>query len=452
MIQQGHQLALELFQHIAERLDRKLKTPIRTFFIPLIFGALLAIARRRTVTKWIQAAGLSKKYQSIFYHMSNIGCNSKELFGEIIKCITEQLGDVIATAFFIRLVLDDTPTKRYGPKVEGAGYHHNPTPGKTDAKLCYGHSWVVATLVMTHPLFGEVSFPIGAELYLRQKEIDKLKAKYGRQFKTKMTIAVEMIERLVPEFKGFEKRIHVIVDGGYANESVLSPLDKLTNVVVITRFRRDVALFEIPLQSVVRGRGRPRKYGKQIDVKSLVASLDGWEEIECRQYGRWVTKRVKSFIATSRITRGKPIKVVIVKEDEKTWLPLISTDVEVSALDILESYAVRFGIEEMFKDLKEVWGWGKQELRLLESNEGAATMNMLLFGMTELATWDRSSAELVDRQYSPWDDESRRPSHSDRRNYLRRAVVARELKDAMQWAKIPAKIMHTLEKLMQIAA
>jgi hypothetical protein len=143
--------------------------------------------------------------------------------------------------------------------------------------------------------------------------------------------------------------------------------------------------------------------------------------------------------------------VVIVKEDEKTWLPLISTDVGVSVLDILESYAVRFGIEEMFKDLKEVWGWGKQELRLLESNEGAAAMNMLLFGMTELSTWDCSHGELVDRSFSPWDDVDRRPSHADRRNYLRRAVLTQELNDALHWTAIPAKIMQTLEKLMRIA-
>jgi hypothetical protein len=27
----------------------------------------------------------------------------------------------------IRFALDDTPSKRYGPHVEGAGVHHNPT-------------------------------------------------------------------------------------------------------------------------------------------------------------------------------------------------------------------------------------------------------------------------------------------------------------------------------------
>ena len=53
------------------------------------------------------------------------------------------------------------------------------------------------------------------------------------------------------------------------------------------------------------------------------------------------------------------------------YLPLISTNVEHSAKEILESYGVRFGIEETFKDLKDIWGWGKQELRLFESNEAA---------------------------------------------------------------------------------
>jgi len=97
-------------------------------------------------------------------------------------------------------VLDDSPTKRYGLKIEGAGYHHNPTPGRTKAKICFGHSWVVAALVITHPAFGEISFPIAAELYLRQKEIDKLKEKYDRKFQTKTTMAVQMIKRLVPKF------------------------------------------------------------------------------------------------------------------------------------------------------------------------------------------------------------------------------------------------------------
>jgi hypothetical protein len=287
---------------------------------------------------------------------------------------------------------------------------------------------------------------------LRQKEIDKLDAKYGRVFQTKTAIAVAIIKRLVLQFKGFEKRIEFVVDGGYAKDSVLLPLAELTNVVTITRLRRDAALFEIPPKSTERKRGRPRVYGDKIDVKSMVESKSGWRFIECRQYGQVVKKRVKEFVATSKLTKGKPIKVVIVKEDDGIWVPLMATDAAMSAKAILESYSVRFGIEEMFKDLKEVWGWGKQEVRLLESNEAATALNMVLYSMVELSTWDRSAAELVDRSYRPWDDADRRPSHADRRNFLRRAIFAKEFNEVMLAKITPIKIIPLLKRMMMLAA
>jgi len=40
-----------------------------------------------------------------------------------------------------------------------------------------------------------------------------------------------------------------------------------------------------------------------------------------------------------------------------------------------------------------LWGWGKQEVRLLESNEAVTMVNMVLYSMTELATWDRTHKE-----------------------------------------------------------
>jgi len=452
MISPGQQASVSLFQSIAEQLAARLKPKTKTYFLPLIFGVLLAIGIRRTVTQWIQAAQISDDYRQLFYHMSNIGKDHQKLSDEILKIITTRLAAIIATAVTIRLVLDDSPTKRYGRKIEGAGYHYNPTPGRTNATKCFGHSWVVAALVITHPFFGEVSFPIAAELYLRQKEIDKLEAKYGRVFKKKTAIVVEIVKRLVPKFKEFGKPIEIIVDGGYAKDTVLLPLGKLDNVFTTTRLRRDAVVFEIPPPPPKRGRGRPRLYGDRMAMKPMVESDEGWEKIECRLYGQVVEKRVKSFVGASKLTRGKPVRVVIIKEDDGTWVPLMCTDISRSAKEILESYGVRFGIEEMFKDLKEVWGWGKQEVRLLERNEAATAMNMLLYSMTELATWDRTQEELVDRSDSPWDDADRRPSHADRRNFLRQGILVNELNVAMDWNFIPQKIIALLKRMMRLAA
>jgi SRSO17 transposase len=46
-----------------------------------------------------------------------------------------------------------------------------------------------------------MSFPISAELYLRQKEIDKLKRKYQRNFKPKAEMAMNIVKEIFPYFE-----------------------------------------------------------------------------------------------------------------------------------------------------------------------------------------------------------------------------------------------------------
>ncbi len=52
------------------------------------------------------------------------------------------------------LVIDDSPTRRYGPHVEGADIHRNPTPGPSDRMYLYGHIWVTLSLALRHPQWG----------------------------------------------------------------------------------------------------------------------------------------------------------------------------------------------------------------------------------------------------------------------------------------------------------
>ncbi|HBT77401.1 MAG TPA: hypothetical protein DEB39_10890 [Planctomycetaceae bacterium] len=111
-------------------------------------------------------------------------------------------------------------------------------------------------------------------------------------------------------------------------------------------------------------------------------------------------------------------------------LELISTDVNLSAVEILETYARRFTIEEMFKDLKEEWGLGKQQVRNLNAHIGTFMMNLWGYTMVELWSWNEKEEHLKDRSRSPWDDVSRRPSHGDKRNALKRTMIERELIDA----------------------
>jgi hypothetical protein len=76
----------------------------------------------------------------------------------------------------------------------------------------------------------------------------------------------------------------------------------------------------------------------------------------------------------------------------------------------------------------------------------------LLYDMVELATWHRTSEELVNRKASPWDDQDRRPSHADRRNFLRRSILVNEFNAALDSQPIPPKFKATLERLLILAA
>ena len=72
--------------------------------------------------------------------------------------------------------------------------------------------------------------------------------------------------------------------------------------------------------------------------------------------------------------------------------------------------------------------------------------------MTELVTWNRNSAELVDRSQTPWDDPLHRPSHEDHRRFLRRGILDKEFHDALDLVSTPQKIITLLKKLLQLAA
>ncbi len=69
------------------------------------------------------------------------------------------------------------------------------------------------------------------------------------------------------------------------------------------------------------------------------------------QYGREVTKTIKTFEATWRPAGGR-IRVVLVRE-EHGWLALFCTGPAATAVEILESAADRGAMEQTFKDLKE---------------------------------------------------------------------------------------------------
>lgn len=416
--------------------------------LPVLLAGILFAHGRRTVTTWLRAAGVSDDYQDYYYFLAALGRKTKSVATQLLLLTlrTLPLPDRLLA------VIDDTPTKRYGPQVEGADIHHNPTPGPADQKYLYGHIWVTLSLVVRHPRFGALALPLRAMLYVRQKTMAKIPEWRGWTFATKLVLAARLVEWIAPIIKKAGKTLWIVVDGGYVKAPFLKRALQ-AGVTVIGRLRKDAALRDLPpnpQRGKRRKRGRPRKYGKnRISLVKRAAHCNGWQTSQCMVYGEMVTKLYKTFLATYRPTGGV-IRVVIVKEDHD-WYPFFSTDPSATAVEIIEAFADRATIEQDFHDVKEVWGAGQQQVRNIWTNVAAYHLNLWIHTLVELWSWHRSHAELCDRSPSPWDDAERRPSHADRRKALQRQIIEHELSTLAAVRRLPRKILRLTKRLMALA-
>lgn len=131
---------------------------------------------------------------------------------------------------------------------------------------------------------------------------------------------------------------------------------ELRPVVVFSRLRKDAHLNDLPpklKKGQRRGRGQPRKYGKnRIHWARRAAHPGGWETIDCFVYGQLVTKTIKTFLATYR-PAGGVIRVVMVEEQHGCEF-FFCTDPNVSTRQVVETLGDRSAIEQDFHDVKQV--------------------------------------------------------------------------------------------------
>lgn len=411
----------------------------------LLIGMLFA-GGRRTVTTWLRAAGVSDDFADYYYFLAALGRKIGSVATQLALLVLRS----VPLPQRLLLVIDDSPTKRYGPKVEGADVHHNPTPGPADQPYLYGHVWVTISLALRHPQWGPLALPLRAMLYVREKTLATIpRARRWGRFVTKLELAARLVEWIVPILKSAGKTVWVVVDGGYTKRPFLQRALK-TGVTIVGRLRKDAALRDVPPTAKHRGRGRPRKYGRnKISLAKRAGQKRGWQTVSGTLYGQLVTKTCKSFLATYPPVGGV-IRVVLVKEDHG-WYAFFCTDPNATVVEILEAFADRATIEQDFHDVKEVWGAGQQQVRNIWTNLAVYNLNLWMHTLVELWAWSRPGEQLCDRSDSPWDHADRRPSHANRRKALRKHIIRTQLSKLTAVWRLPRNVIELAESLIALA-
>ena len=123
---------------------------------------------------------------------------------------------------------------------------------------------------------------------------------------------------------------------------------------IITRAKDNVVAYELK-PCAYRGRGRPPKYGRKIELKKLFSSrANDFVNMTVNVYDETKTLAVLCLDLLWR-PLGDTLRFVLVKDGERAFI-LLCSDLTMAPSEIVSLYARRFKIEVTFKMIKHVIG------------------------------------------------------------------------------------------------
>ena len=332
--------------------------------------------------------------------------------------------------------LDDTLFHRTGRKVNGAGWWRDAVRStRTKIVYAWGLNIVVLTLRIHPPWGGE---PLGLPLNMRL---------HRKKEKTLIELAEEMIKDVRTWLP--ERTIRVVGDGFYATLAGKS----LPDVTIVSRLRRDANLYDLLPKKNNRHkrRGRPATKGKKLaKLEKMVSHIQNWERIEIRQRSKLIERLVYTRIVLWPKVTKKPIKVVLSRDPEGKEKDdfFFTTDIEMSAAEVLNCYSDRWAIEDTFRQTKQSLGAQQPQTYKGQGPERAAALGLWLYSMVWLWYINQKSAQ---RFYwvPPWYRQKSTPSFADALSCLRSELWRERIRTMFGYSSVHD---HKFDFLIQALA
>jgi hypothetical protein len=243
-----------------------------------------------------------------------------------------------------RVVLagDGIKVAKSGKKMPAIKKLHQSSESNTKPSWIMGHS-CQAVSILACGLSSVVAIPLSARIH------------EGLVFsnRSKLTLLDKMIALI--ESLSLGVPFYFVGDAYYASRKVALPLLEAGNHLITRVKSNSVAYFSAPVPEC-RKRGRPKVYGEKIALKTLLEDSSATESIMSPVYGeRGVQIRVRSLDLLWRPV-GVVVRFVAVSHPTRGQCLLMSTDLELEAVDIIRLYGYRFKIEVAFKQSLHVVG------------------------------------------------------------------------------------------------
>lgn len=435
--------------------------------ITLAFGILCGVGRR-TLTRAISFAGNTQKDWSADYKVfSRSPWEPRALFHPILEqAIQEQKLQRIVIS------TDDTRVWRNGKHVPQTQWHRDPLGPPFQTNLRWGHRFLQASLVL--PLYerdqqsSSRSIPVRFEMAPVVKKPGAQAAeadwKEYRRLKKENNLSVQFVA-MTRELRARlnqtahqQKRLLQVGDGSFCNRTVLREDWEAQNVTLIVRARKDIVLCKR-----APGQG-PRFYGKTKFTPEQVrrrSSRARWQRAKIFHGGCYRQVRYKELtkVYWQAGSRKREVRLLVVapvgyrtsKNGRKYYRQpayLLTTDLTAPAVELLQAYFDRWGIEVNHRDEKEILGVGQAQVWNEHSVSKVPALLVAMYSWLLLAGLNcYGSTRTQDYEPLPkWRRGAKRPSCLDLVTLLRKQLADKPPKFAT------AQALPTYQNLVTAAA
>jgi hypothetical protein len=309
-----------------------LSRPQYRHFLCLVLGLILPSSKKKTVQSIAESYASGRDRSCLSRFLERSPWEVEKAVNQALELLYRQLPK--QRWGLSCLILDDSSNEKFGRKIEGAGWLHDPMNLK---RHIFGHNYVMSLAQV-----GGVCFPVGVRLYLKHEFC----MSRGMGFRTKNELAAELITSYAPRFG---KQVVVVFDGWYLNEQVIE--------AVANRGWRWV--------SRLKSNRRIEVAGQSWMVRDLIATLGEADLQETGFVPRSHELPIIGCIRRGSLRKLGEVVMVFGCNENGEWQSFASNLLSWPLERLMRVYDRRWEIECCFRESKQHLGLGESQARLL---------------------------------------------------------------------------------------
>jgi len=202
-----------------------------------------------------------------------------------------------------------------------------------------------------------------------------------------------MLKQLLNWIGDTLKPIYFVYDGAFGNNAAVQ-MTRQVGLHLISKLRNNSALY-FQWQGEYSGKGRKRRYGERVNYTQLSNDYLKSETLEKK-----IRTRLYQFTAVHK-TFADPLNVIVIlKRNEHTGkvarIILFSTDLSLTAENLVKYYRLRFQIEFTFRDAKQHWGLEDFMVTQQQAVSNAANLSLFMVNVSQAIMAGTGETSVLD--------------------------------------------------------